>query len=229
MVDVSLSSSTNSNPSLLAAPTQQTSSSPSSSEVPQSNPQTSVVAPNFNTLGNHSSDSRFLCFEGLLPDWETCRVWFYSMAVSFHFVWINRMFGTLMNKAPLIWLDMKSNEDACTLQGFLTHRTMPDNSLVISHFITEATFNKVAQNATHSWTWPPSAQAAIIDDPMEGPGLSSTPLEHRLTSPGPSTPTPDVSLLHRAAMTLEERVKPPRHSRGGLKHRKRKAKQQQKA
>ena len=219
MVDVSLPSSTNSNPS----------SSPSSSEVPRSNPQTSVVAPNFDTLGNHSSDSRFLCFEGLPPDWETCRVWFYSMAVSSHFVWINRMFRTLMNETPLIWLDMKSNEDACTLRGYLTHRTMPDNSLVISHFVTEATFNKYAQNATHSWTRPPSAQAAIIDDPMEGPGLSSTPLEHRLTSPGPSTPTPDVSLLHRAAVTLEERVEPPRRSRGGLKHRKRKAKQQQKA
>ncbi|EDR02993.1 uncharacterized protein LACBIDRAFT_331931 [Laccaria bicolor S238N-H82] len=187
----------------------------------------SVVQTKFATLGNHSTDSRFLCFEGLPPDWETCRVWFYSMAVSSHFVWINRMFRTVVQDVSLIWVDMKSNDNACRLQGYLTHRTMADGSLVVGHFMAETTFNGAARDATHSWTRPPSVEAPNVDDSMNSPSSTFIPLEARLTSPGPSTPAPDVSLLHRAAVTLEEQVERPQRSRGGQRHRKHKAKQQQ--
>jgi len=51
----------------------------------------------------------------------------------------------------------------------------------------------------------------------------------QLTSLRQSPPAPDVTLLHRAGVTLEERVegaKPPWHNQGGKKHHKWKAKHQ---
>ena len=177
------------------------------------------------TLANDSSDSRFLCFEGLPFDWESCCSWLFSRAVSSHFVWIKRIFRTEADSLPLIWLDMGSNDDACKIRGYLTHRTTQDNSLVISHFVSESTFNEAVLSHTHLWERPTSIPQTSSDDPMEGPSL---PLENRLTSPSPSPSMPDVSLLHRAGVTLEERVEgvlPPRRQRGGVKHRKYNAKQ----
>ena len=177
------------------------------------------------TLANHSSNSRYLCFEGLPLEWEACCSWLYSMAVSSHFVWINRIFRTEENSLPLIWLDMGSNDDACKIRGYLTHRTMQDETLVISHFVSEATFDEAFLSRTHLWERPTSIPQPNSDDPMEGPSL---PFEIRLTSPRSSPLMPDVSLLHRAGVTLEERVEgtlPPWRQRGGVKHRKHNAKQ----
>lgn len=177
------------------------------------------------TLANDSLDSRFLCFEGLPFDWESCCSWLFSRAVSSHFVWINRIYRTEADSLPLIWLDMGSNDDTCKIRGYLTHRTTQDNSLVISHFVSESIFNEAVLNHTHLWERPTSMPQTDADDPMEGPSL---PLENRLTSPSPSPSLPDVSLLHRAGVTLEERVEgvlPPRRQRGGVKHRKYNAKQ----
>ena len=190
----------------------------------------SLVAPfaarlSVKTLADHSSDSRYLCFEGLPFEWEACCSWLYSMAVSSHFVWISQIFRTEENSVPLIWLDMGSNDDACKIRGYLTHRTMQDNALVISHFVSESTFNEAFISHTHLWERPTSVPQPNSDDPMEGPSL---PLEFRLTSPRPSPSMPDVSLLHRASVALEERVEgdlPPQQQRGGVKHRKHNAKQ----
>ena len=71
------------------------------------------------TLANDSLDSRFLCFEGLPFDWESCCSWLFSRAVSSHFVWINRIYRTEADSFPLIWLDMGSNDDACKIRGYL--------------------------------------------------------------------------------------------------------------
>ena len=201
-------------------------SSPSPAPIAEVSPVAPLAArSSVKTLADHSSDSRYLCFEGLPFEWEACCSWLYSMAVSSHFVWISRIFRTEENSLPLIWLDMGSNDDACKIRGYLTHRTTEDNSLVISHFVSESTFNEAFLSHTHLWERPASAPQPNSDDPMEGPSL---PLEFRLTSPKPSPSMPDVSLLHRAGVTLEERVEgdlPPRRQRGGVKHRKHNAKQ----
>ena len=121
---------------------------------------------------------------------------------------------------------MKNNEDACKLRGYLTHRTTPDQSLIISHFVSEATFMEAIRNYTNKWERPSAPPQIAIDDPMEGPS-QRPPLEMRLTSPERASPAPDVTLLHRAGVTLEERVEgaiPPRRQRGGAKHKKLKAK-----
>ena len=173
-----------------------------------------------------SSDSRFLCFEGLPLDWEASCSWFYGMAVSSHIVWINQMYRTVSDSQPLIWLDLKSNEDACKLRGYLTHRTTPNQSLIISHFVSEATFTEAVRNSTNKWERPSAPPQTMTDNPMEGP-LQRPPLEMRLTSPERASPAPDVTLLHRAGVTLGERVEgalPPRRQRGGAKHKKLKAK-----
>ena len=185
----------------------------------------SSTKPSVKTIADHSSDSHYLCFEGLPLEWEACCSWLYSMAVSSHFVWISRIFRTEENSLPLIWLDMGSNHDACKIHGYLTHRLTQDKTLVVSHFVSESTFNEAFLNHTHLWERPTSVSQPNSDDPMEGPSL---PLEIRLTSPRPSPSLPDVSLLHRAGVTLEERVEgtlPPRRQRGGVKHRKHNAKQ----
>ncbi|EDR09347.1 uncharacterized protein LACBIDRAFT_326070 [Laccaria bicolor S238N-H82] len=158
-----------------------------------------------NTLTNHSADSRFLCFEGLPFEWEECLAWFYGMAVSSHFVWINQIYRTVSDSRPLIWLDMKSNEDTCMMRGFLTHQTTErdENALVISHFVSEATFEEAVQCHTHKWERPPAAPQTIVDDPMEGPSQPA-PLEMWLTSLARLSPAPDVTLLHRAGVTLED-------------------------
>lgn len=178
-------------------------------------------------MEDSSSNSRFLCFEGLPLDWEACRSWFYGKAVSSHIVWINAMYRTVFNSQPLIWLDLRSNEDACKLRGYLTHRTTLDQALVISHFVSEATFTDAVRSSTDKWERPINPPPPI-DDPMEGPSQPA-PLEMRLTSPSRSPPVPDTTLLHRTGVTLEERVEgalPPRRFRGGKKHRKLKAKHQ---
>ena len=53
------------------------------------------------------------------------------------------MCRTVAVSKPLVCLEMGSFEDACTLRGYLTHRTTLDKSLVVGHFVSEATF-KVA-------------------------------------------------------------------------------------
>ena len=200
--------------------------SPSPAPIAEASPVAPFAARSFvKTLTDHSSDSHYLCFEGLPFEWEACCSWLYSMAVSSHFVWISRIFRTEENSLPLIWLDMGSNDDACKIHGYLTHRTTQDNTLVISHFVSESTFNEAFLSHTHLWERPASVPQLNSDDPMEGPSL---PLEFRLTSPRPPPSMPDVSLLHRAGVTLEERVEgdlPPRRQRGGVKHRKHNAKQ----
>ena len=103
------------------------------------------------TIVMSSSDSHFLCFEGLPLDWEASCSWFYGMAVSSHIVWINQMYQTVSDSQPLIWLDLKSNEDACKLRGYLTHQTTPDQSLIISHFVSEAMFMEMVRNCTNKW------------------------------------------------------------------------------
>ena len=182
---------------------------------------------NFHTLSDDSADSRFLCFEGLPLDWETCRTWFYRMAISAHFIWINKMYRTITDGTSLIWLDMKSNDDACRLRGYLTHRTTSDNALIISHFVAEATFNEATQSATHTWIRPPPSQSSAADNLRGESSFQFILLEARLTSPRPTSPVPDVTLLHRAGVTLEERVEvlPPRRARGGERHKKHKARQ----
>ena len=183
----------------------------------------STLKARVDSIAQSSSDSRFLCFEGLPLDWEACRSWFYEMAVASHIVWINQMYRTISNSHPLIWLDMKSNEDACKIRGYLTHRTTPDNSLIISHFVSEATFMEAIRDYTDKWERP---SAPPQDDPMEG-SSQRPPLEMQLTTPERASPAPDVTLLHRAGVTLEERVEgtlPPRRQQGGTKHRKLKAK-----
>ena len=154
------------------------------------------------TLSNHSLDSHFLCFEGLTVNWNDCCDWFYGITVSSHFIWINRMYWTVIGEKQLLWLDMGSNDDACKLRGYVTHQTMPDNSLIISHFISESTFQSAVQVHTDEWICP----API---PMEG--SSQPPLEECLTSPkhiaeSSKSPLRDVSLLQQAGVTLEERV-----------------------
>lgn len=188
----------------------------------KSAPKASFVA----ALPGNSTDSRFLCFEGLTATWKECCSWFYGVAVSSHIVWISRMFRTVMDSKQLVWVELGSNEDACKLRGFLTHRTMPDNSLVVSHFVSEATFQASTRNYTNKWVRPPPPVSAPQDDPMEG--SSRPPLEERLTAPGspstkPDSPARDVTLLHRTGVTLEERVEgvqPKRHFRGGVRHKK---------
>ena len=59
---------------------------------------------------------------------------------------------------------MKSNEDACKMRGYVTHWTTPDNSLIISHFVSEATFMEAMCNYTDKWERP---SAPPQDDPME--------------------------------------------------------------
>ena len=157
-------------------------------------------------LSDDSSDSRFLCFEGLPLDWETCRTWFYKMAISAHFVWISKMYRTIMDETLLVWLDMKNNDDACRLCGYLTHHTTSDNSLVISHFVTEATFNEATRNATHTWVRPPPSQSSAVDNLRGESNFQFISLEARLTSPRRSSSELDVTLLHRAGVTLGERV-----------------------
>ena len=154
-------------------------------------------------------------------------MWFYRMAISAHFVWINKMYWTTMNEASFVWLDMKSNDDTCQLHGYLTHRTTSDNVLVISHFVTEATFNEATRGATHTWIQPPPSQSTDTDNLRKESNFQFISLEDCLTSPNPSTPDPDVTLLHRAGVTLEERVEtlPPRRARGGERHKKHKARQ----
>lgn len=181
------------------------------------------------TIGDSSSDSCFLCFEGLPLGWEACHSWFYGKAVSSHFVWINAMYRTVSN-SHLICLDMKSNEDTCKIRGYLTHQTMQDQSLVISHFVSEVTFMDAIRSYMDKWEHPTPPPQPSVDDPMEGP-LQPAPLEMRLTSPRQSPPAPDTTLLHRTGVTLEERVEgalPPQRFRGGKKHRKLKAKYQAK-
>ena len=189
-------------------------------------PATSAARAKVNAIAESSSDSRFLCFEGLPSDWEVCCSWFYGMAVSSHIVWINQMYRTVSDSRPLIWVELKSNEDACKLRGYSTHRTTPDQSLVISHFVSEATFMEAVRECTDKWERPSAPPQSISDDPMEG-SSQRPPLEMRLTSPERASPAPDVTLLHRAGVTLEERVEgamPPRRQRGGTKHKKLKAK-----
>ena len=170
----------------------------------ESSPATSfAVKSSVKTLADHSSHSRYLCFEGLPLKWEACCSWLYSMAVSSHFVWINQIFRTEENSLPLIWLDMGSNDDTCKIFGCLTHCTMQDKTLVISHFVLEATFDEAFLSCTHLWEHPTSVPQPNSDDPMEGPSL---PLEIRLTSLRSLPLMPDVSLLHHAGVMLEERV-----------------------
>jgi len=200
----------------------------SSLQLPTSSEKQSEKRLKIDAMAVSSSDSCFLCFEGLPLDWETCCSWFYGKAVSSHFVWIEQMYRTESNSQSLIWLDIKSNEDACKLRGFLTHRTTKDDSLVISHFISEDTFMKAIQSYTDKWERPAAPLPLSSDDPMEGPSQPA-PLETWLTSPRWSPPAPDVTLLHRAGVTLEEWVegtKAPWHNRGGKKHRKWMAKHQ---
>jgi len=90
-----------------------------------------------------------------------------------------------MDSQQLIWLEMHSNDNACKLHGYLTHRRMPDDSLVVSHFITESTFQDAFQNCTNKWICPTPPPKQIQDDLMEGP--SQPPLEERLASPAPTT------------------------------------------
>ena len=182
---------------------------------------------NFDMLSDDSSDSRFLCFEGLPLDWETCRTWFYKMAISAHFVWISKMYRTIMDETSLVWLDMKNNDDACRLRGYLTHHTTSDNSLVISHFVTEATFNEATRNAMHTWVRPPPSQSSAVDNLRGESNFQFISLEARLTSPRRSSSELDVTLLHRAGVTLGERVEalPPRRAQGGERHKKHKARQ----
>jgi hypothetical protein len=156
-------------------------------------------------IAESSSNSRFPCFEGLPSDWETCRSWFYGMVVSSQFVWINQMYRTVSNSHPLIWVDMKNNKDMCKLRGYLTHRTTQDHSLIISHFVSEATFTEAIQHHTDKWERPTAPLPSALDDPMEGPSQPA-PLKMWLTSPRHSLTVPDVTLLHRAGVTLEERV-----------------------
>ena len=126
---------------------------------------------------------------------------------------------------------MGSNEDACKFRGYLTHRTMLDNSLVMSHFVSDATFQAAIRNSTNKWLRLTSHVKQPRDDPMEG-SSSCPPLEERLVSPNPaasrpSSPTRDVTLLHQTGVTLEERVEgtlPHRHFRGGVRHKKNKHK-----
>ena len=84
-------------------------------------PATGAARAKVNAIAESSSDSRFLCFKGLPSDWEVCCSWFYGMAVSLHIVWINQSYWTVSNSHPLIWVDFKSNKDACKLIGYLTH------------------------------------------------------------------------------------------------------------
>ncbi|KIJ90239.1 hypothetical protein K443DRAFT_135695 [Laccaria amethystina LaAM-08-1] len=156
-------------------------------------------------IAESSSNSHFPCFEGLPSDWETCRSWFYGMVVSSQFVWINQMYRTVSNSHPLIWVDMKNNKDMCKLRGYLTHRTTQDHSLIISHFVSEATFTEAIQHHTDKWERPTAPLPSALDDPMEGPSQPA-PLKMWLTSPRHSLTVPDVTLLHRAGVTLEERV-----------------------
>lgn len=124
--------------------------SPQPSTLPEISA-TSAPTVRIDAIAESSSDSRFLCFEGLPLDWEVRQTWFYGMAVSSHIVWINQMYRTISNSHPLIWLDMKNNEDACKLRGYLSHRTTPDQSLIISHFVSEATFMEATRNYTNKW------------------------------------------------------------------------------
>lgn len=202
-----------------------------SSTAPSESSLDPPIKPMVVILSDHSTDSRFLCFEGLKAPWKECCSWFYGVAVSSHIVWISRMYRTVEDSRQLIWVEMGSNEDACKFRGYLTHRTMPDNSLVISHFVSDATFQAAIRNCTNKWLRPTPLVKQPRDDPMEG-SSSRPPLEERLASPGPaisrpSSPARDVTLLHRTGVTLEERVEGTllrRHFRGGVRHKKNKNK-----
>ncbi|EDR07950.1 uncharacterized protein LACBIDRAFT_327130 [Laccaria bicolor S238N-H82] len=173
------------------------------------------------TIVDSESDSCFLCFEGLPFEWEECQSWFYGKAVFCHIVWINQMYWTVTNSHPLVWLDLKSNEDTCTLRGFLTHRRSTNRAVIISHFISKSTFQEATRNYTDKWECPTAPLPPPSDDFMEGPAQTA-PLEMQLTSPRPTSPMPDVTLLHRAGVTLEERVEgaAQQRRRAGKKHRK---------
>jgi len=61
---------------------------------------------------------------------------------------------------------------------------------------------KAIQNYTDKWEQPATPLPPSSDNPMEGP-LQPAPLEMQLTSPRRSPPAPNVTLLHRARVTLE--------------------------
>ena len=53
---------------------------------------------------------------------------------------------------------------------------MEDQALVISHFISEATFTEAIQHHTDKWERPSTPPQPIFYDPMGGP-LQPAPLE----------------------------------------------------
>ena len=106
------------------------------------------------------------------------------------------------------------------------HWTTPDQSLIISHFVSKATFTEAVHNCTNKWERPSAPPQTMSDNPMEGPS-QCPPLEMCLTSLEWASPAPDVTLLHRAGATLGEQVEgalPPHCQQGGAKHKKLKAK-----
>jgi len=165
----------------VTAPIESSAVSPGSTNRP-------TKRPLVDALSHNSMDSRFLCFEGLTATWKECCLWFYGITVSSHFVWISRICWTIVDSQQLVWLEMHSNDDACKLLGYLTHRRMLDDSLVVSHFVAESTFQDVFQNCMNKWIHPAPPPKWIQDDPMEGP--SWPPLEERLASPTPTTEQP---------------------------------------
>ena len=178
-------------------------------------------------LSDNFADSHFLCFEGFKATWGECLSWFSGFVLWSHFVWINQMCRTVADSKQLVWLEMGSFEDACTLRGYLTHRTTPDKSLVVGHFVSEATFKVAIRNSTNKWIRPSPPAKPRQDDPMEGP--SHPPLVERPASRSkkPSVPGRDFTLLNRTGVTLEEREEgtlPRRHFRGGKRHKKKKPK-----
>ena len=66
------------------------------------------------------------------------------------------------------------------LCGYLTHTSTLDKSLVVGHFVSEATFKVAIQNSTNRWVHPSPPAKPFQDDPMEGP--SHPPLMERLAS-----------------------------------------------
>lgn len=102
----------------------------------------------------------------------------------------------------------------------------PVQSLVISHFISEAMFTEALHNCMDKWERPSAPLQSMSDNPMEGPS-QHPPLEMCLASSEWASPASDITLLHRAGVTLEERVEEAMHQhcqRGGAKHKKLKAK-----
>jgi len=68
----------------VTAPIESSTVSPRSTNRP-------MKRPLVDALSHNSMDSRFLCFKGLTATWKECCSWFYSVAVSSHFVWISRI------------------------------------------------------------------------------------------------------------------------------------------